>query len=350
MGILRDQVAYNTPGRLVGVTCGVVMGAGIAVGGMADPTKATEFFSAPFVGLFGRVLPGFAAAPLSFDLTMGVVFAAALATNFVLYRATLALLAKPTFGEKFSIPTYTEITPRLLAGASLFGAGWAMSGFCPAPGVLSIVTGRLEPIVFTASMFAGWAAFKQGSRNQLQRTVRSGEMAAAACGIGGALLAFRLVRGPSAAALAHLQWAPLLPALTPVTQQMAGGVAIGMSVAALMATTGKILGISGILSGIVDPLCDDRVCRILFLSGLVAGGELVYQAYPLAFANSLSRPLWCFALGGLLVGLGTNLANGCTSGHGICGNTRLSKRSMAATATFMAVNGLVGALLLGYVL
>ena len=92
-----------------------------------------------------------------------------------------------------------------------------------------------------------------------------------------------------------------------MTQQICGGAAIGVSVAALMALTGKILGISGILSGIVNPLCDDRVCRLLFLGGLVAGGELVYQTYPVAFANSLSRPLWCFALGGFLVGIGTNV-------------------------------------------
>jgi uncharacterized protein len=114
-----------------------------------------------------------------------------------------------------------------------------------------------------------------------------------------------------------------------------GGVLIGLSAAALLLFHGRIAGISGIAGGLLRPGALKADWRLFFLAGLVLGGVLLASVYPAGFAYALERSIWVIAVAGLLVGFGTRLGNGCTSGHGVCGISRLSKRSIVATMTFM---------------
>jgi uncharacterized protein len=104
---------------------------------------------------------------------------------------------------------------------------------------------------------------------------------------------------------------------------------------------GKIAGISGILAGVLRPVKADTLWRACFISGLVVGGLILRGFLPNAFAFGTLRPPGALAVAGLLVGFGTRLGNGCTSGHSVCGVARLSVRSIAATATFMAIGAAV---------
>jgi len=123
-----------------------------------------------------------------------------------------------------------------------------------------------------------------------------------------------------------------------------GGALIGLAAVLLMMLTGRIAGISGILGDLADLAGTDRFWRLAFLAGLIAA-PLVLFASPYAL-RSPSLPGWpILVAAGLLVGVGTRLGSGCTSGHGICGIARLSPRSIAATITFMCVAILVVAIM-----
>jgi len=122
---------------------------------------------------------------------------------------------------------------------------------------------------------------------------------------------------------------------------LAGGVLIGLSASAMLLLDGKIAGISGILAGVLKPVKGDTLWRICFLTGLLAGGLLLKEFLPGAFEFGLIRPFPLLAIAGLLVGFGTRLGSGCTSGHGVCGISRLSPRSLVATATFIFTGALV---------
>jgi uncharacterized membrane protein YedE/YeeE len=121
---------------------------------------------------------------------------------------------------------------------------------------------------------------------------------------------------------------------TPVSA-LIGGAFIGLSAVIMLAGNGRIAGISGILGGAISSRGDERRWRILFLAGLLIA-TLLYQfasSSPITIETQTSPELLVIA--GLLVGFGTRLGSGCTSGHGICGIARFSKRSFAATLTFM---------------
>lgn len=118
-----------------------------------------------------------------------------------------------------------------------------------------------------------------------------------------------------------------------------GGMLIGAGAVFLMVTNGRVLGVAGILGGLVgEPGGKDTPWRLAFVAGMVTPAAVLglMGQYSIA-GNGLALPLLLAA--GFLVGFGTRLGNGCTSGHGICGLARLSKRSLAAVATFMAVCG-----------
>lgn len=115
-----------------------------------------------------------------------------------------------------------------------------------------------------------------------------------------------------------------------------GGGLIGTAAVMMMGLTGRIAGVSGILSGSITQPADDRLWRILFIVGLVLGGAL-----PALLSADFKPPepgagVVLAVIGGFIVGVGTGLGSGCTSGHGICGISRLSPRSIIATCTFMA--------------
>jgi uncharacterized membrane protein YedE/YeeE len=115
----------------------------------------------------------------------------------------------------------------------------------------------------------------------------------------------------------------------------AGGALIGLGAALLMWSVGRIAGISGIASGALEGARGDRAWRIAFLAGMMIAGAVALQFLP-APARAQTGPTPLLIVAGLLVGFGTRVGNGCTSGHGVCGLARLSKRSLVAVVTFMA--------------
>jgi uncharacterized protein len=116
---------------------------------------------------------------------------------------------------------------------------------------------------------------------------------------------------------------------------LVGGALIGLAATLLLWSHGKIAGISGLYGGLLAREVEDRGFRISFLTGLLLGGVGLLLARPAVFGAGSPVSLPYVAVAGLLVGFGTRLGNGCTSGHGVCGISRLSGRSMAATVTFM---------------
>jgi uncharacterized membrane protein YedE/YeeE len=123
--------------------------------------------------------------------------------------------------------------------------------------------------------------------------------------------------------------------LTPVSAAI-GGALIGLSAALLMLLTGRIAGISGILGGCLTPAAPDRGWRLAFIGGLLLA-PLTAMLLGYGVPHPAMPASWWIVIGaGLLVGFGSRMGSGCTSGHGVCGIARLSPRSIAATAVFMA--------------
>ncbi|OZI19278.1 YeeE/YedE [Bordetella genomosp. 9] len=116
---------------------------------------------------------------------------------------------------------------------------------------------------------------------------------------------------------------------------LSGGLLIGLAATLLVLGNGRIAGVSGILGGLLDTTSGDRAWRAAFVIGLFAGPWIfkLFSALP-AITITATPPV--LILAGLLVGFGTRYASGCTSGHGVCGLSRGSIRSLAATGTFMA--------------
>ena len=118
--------------------------------------------------------------------------------------------------------------------------------------------------------------------------------------------------------------------------QILGGMIIGLAATMMLLFNGKISGISGILGGVIHKETSDKSWRILFLAGLVLGGIMMKVIYPESFTLISTALPVDYVIAGLLVGFGTLMGNGCTSGHGVCGISRLSTRSMVATVTFIS--------------
>lgn len=113
-----------------------------------------------------------------------------------------------------------------------------------------------------------------------------------------------------------------------------GGMLIGLAAALLLLFNGRVAGISGIASGILPPWREDTGWRVCFLAGLIVA-PILFQLFGGQVTLKINASLPVLAVAGLLVGYGTSLGRGCTSGHGICGLARFSIRSAAATLTFM---------------
>jgi len=123
---------------------------------------------------------------------------------------------------------------------------------------------------------------------------------------------------------------------------LCGGALIGLAAAVALVVHGRIAGISGICGRLLDP-GEGQPFRFGFLAGMIVTGAIAAAVAPSAFGGGV-RGLPGLALAGLLVGIGTTLGNGCTSGHGVCGISRLSRRSIAAVATFMLTAALTVAI------
>ena len=121
---------------------------------------------------------------------------------------------------------------------------------------------------------------------------------------------------------------------TPISALVGGGL-IGLAASLLLLGSGRIAGISGILGGVLSRTRGDVLWRALFVLGLLIAGAAAALWAPSTIGES-PRSLPTLIAAGLIVGVGTRLGNGCTSGHGVCGISRLSARSIVATITFIA--------------
>ena len=116
-----------------------------------------------------------------------------------------------------------------------------------------------------------------------------------------------------------------------------GGLLLGVASAVFILINGRILGISGILGGLLPPKVGDIGWRVAFLLGMLAAPTVFMALAPAGLASEprIDAGFWTVIAAGLLVGIGTRYASGCTSGHGVCGLSRLSPRSLVATLSFM---------------
>lgn len=122
---------------------------------------------------------------------------------------------------------------------------------------------------------------------------------------------------------------------SPTLSALIGGSLIGLSVTLMLLFNGRVTGISGILATGLANRNRDGLWRWMFLAGLLAGGILIQRLQPELFVNVTDRSFILVMIAGFLVGFGTVMGSGCTSGHGICGLSRFSIRSLIATISFM---------------
>jgi hypothetical protein len=125
---------------------------------------------------------------------------------------------------------------------------------------------------------------------------------------------------------------------TPISSLL-GGMLIGLSSSSVLILQGRVVGISGICGSLLRPAPGEFAWRFSFVLGLLGVGLVGARFWPAAFSVAAAPSLPLVIVAGLLVGFGTRLGNGCTSGHGVCGISRLSPRSIAATLTFMTAGG-----------
>ena len=118
-------------------------------------------------------------------------------------------------------------------------------------------------------------------------------------------------------------------------ESLFGGILIGLAGILLLFFSGRIAGISGIFGGFLQFKSEDTLWRFTFISGLICGGLTLLLMLPQTLTFELDRSAFSVIGAGLLVGIGTRMGNGCTSGHGVCGIGRLSARSIVATITFL---------------
>jgi uncharacterized membrane protein YedE/YeeE len=130
----------------------------------------------------------------------------------------------------------------------------------------------------------------------------------------------------------NIDWAHFTPFAS-----LTGGIILGLASAIFILVNGRILGISGILGGLMPPKLGDTFWRISFLLGLLVAPTVFHAVVPAQYitAPRIDATDMMVVIAGLLVGIGTRYASGCTSGHGVCGLSRLSPRSLVATLSFM---------------
>lgn len=120
-----------------------------------------------------------------------------------------------------------------------------------------------------------------------------------------------------------------------VLESLIGGILIGVAISLLLLFNGKVLGVSGIISELITKPIDKNYWRLFFVIGLLVA-PFIYSFYKPMPLSTMTTNNVMVIVGGLLVGLGSRLGSGCTSGHGVCGIARLSIRSMIATITFIS--------------
>eukprot|EP01126_Amoeba_proteus_P034981 TRINITY_DN3514_c0_g1_i6.p1 TRINITY_DN3514_c0_g1~~TRINITY_DN3514_c0_g1_i6.p1 ORF type:complete len:333 (+),score=51.49 TRINITY_DN3514_c0_g1_i6:100-1098(+) len=304
---------------LVGFSLGCTATTGFMLSGMLLPQKIFSFFSVT-------------------DMMSGVwqpalllTFVSALATNTCFYWFTTKSRTSPLLRSgKFSVPNNQVIDRRLILGNVLFGLGWGTGGFCPGPSLAAIGLGFYLPALSIAMGIIVTLIVEQ----KLRFTDFSMVAKPIASLFGLFLILSQLGRMLSAHSVIGLGVLPSDTVLGPIV----GGCLIGSAVGLYLLLEGKILGFSGILKGIIEPVggndVNDRLTRFTIVLGLCASSIFLSHFIPLPELSQKTPVLMC--LGGLLTGIGVTLGNGCTSGHGIAGLARFSKRSFVATLTFMS--------------
>jgi uncharacterized membrane protein YedE/YeeE len=131
----------------------------------------------------------------------------------------------------------------------------------------------------------------------------------------------------------NIDWAHFTP-----WSSLSGGMILGVASALFILINGRVLGISGILGGLLPPKAGDTFWRLAFLAGMFASPWIFNLLAPTEFITTpqIDADLVMLVIAGLLVGIGTRYGSGCTSGHGVCGLSRMSPRSLVATLSFMA--------------
>jgi len=138
---------------LTSFVSGVVFAVGLGIGGITQPAKVIGFLD--FAG--------------NWDPSLAFVMIGAISVHAFLYRV-IRKRASPLFSPAFSLPTRTEIDPRLLGGAAIFGLGWGVAGFCPGPALTSLASGNLSPLAFSVAMIAGMFFYRFFEVHWLRRT------------------------------------------------------------------------------------------------------------------------------------------------------------------------------------
>jgi len=123
---------------LIPAICGIIFGVGLALGGMTDPARVRGFLD-----LFGN-----------WDPTLAFVMGGAVLVMVIVWRIQ-PKMAAPVFAESFSIPRRTDLTPRLIGGAAMFGTGWGIAGLCPGPAIAALVISPVSAVIFIAAMVSG---------------------------------------------------------------------------------------------------------------------------------------------------------------------------------------------------
>ncbi len=135
---------------------------------------------------------------------------------------------------------------------------------------------------------------------------------------------------------------------TPIPS-LIGGIVIGIASAIMLLYVGKIAGISGIFGGLLNAKKGDTAWRGLFVAGLLVGGLILLVAYPDSLSIHVDRSMAAVIVAGLLVGIGSRLGSGCTSGHGVCGVGRFAPRSLVSVGVFMST-GAAAAIIVNHLL
>lgn len=303
---------------IIWVLAGFLISLGMSFGGMAH-ISSLHFFDPLLTGVNQL-----------FDFSMLILFCAALIPTF-LYWQLYGKRSTPWFEANWDFVSDKVVDRKLVLGSAIFGAGWALGGFCPGPSVSGLVTGHPNFVAFSYGMYVYFAfghilntRKSKGDRHWVL-TLVLGVVPAALYFVGPTIF-------PSDGVIPPLTW--------PVSASLLGGLGIALASIIMYQFNGRALGVCGIWRNIlnVEVSAKSRLPQLLFFVAFMAGGVVVQLMAPESFAlppYESRNLIWIF-IGGVLVALGTNWANGCTSGHGIAGAARLSVRSLVAVPIFMA--------------
>ena len=306
------------PQLVIWALVGFLLSMGMSFGGMAH-ISSLHFFDPLRTG-----------ENQLFDFSMLLLFCAALVPTF-LYWQLYGKRSKPWFESRWEIPTNKVVDRRLVLGSAIFGAGWALGGFCPGPSVSGLVTGHPNFVAFSYGMYAYFTvvhilkARNSGGDRHWILTLTLGAVPAALYFVGPTIFSSEGVS---------------IPVTWPVSASLLGGLGIGLAIILMYQFNGRVLGLCGLWRDILDVeiSAKSRLPQLLFFVAFMAGGVVTQVVAPesFSFPPYQGRSLIWIFVGGVLVAFGTTWANGCTSGHGIAGVARLSIRSLVATPAFMA--------------